>query len=241
MSCRDGIFYVMESFIRPSESKTDNERKRKWESDMWFENKREEANIRKKQAHIYDIVNSQYCFKHLPASCHATDVIEKPDSFSTVMPYYKHGSVEAYFPVNDIRVGASLLLQTLLALEPLHSRGVMHRDIKPENVLIKSKMPFGIVLADFGLSKEAIDEALTSFVGTPAFCAPEVPLQTSKVYGPKADIWSLGVVMLSFLCGLPPKPSLRRGQSTKDLCEWIDVLAKMLPGELDKSMIRTAQ
>jgi serine/threonine protein kinase len=60
------------------------------------------------------------------------------------------------------------------ALAYLHERDVMHRDLKPANILVKGGVP---KLADFG---EAIDvhkhrqRATNTYVGSPAFMAPEV-------------------------------------------------------------------
>ena len=47
------------------------------------------------------------------------------------------------------------LCQELQALQYLHSHSPLlaHRDIKPANILVRSRMPFVIKLADFGLAK----------------------------------------------------------------------------------------
>jgi len=41
----------------------------------------------------------------------------------------------------------------LVALEFMHSLGIMHRDIKPENIVLKDKKKLNsLALIDFGLS-----------------------------------------------------------------------------------------
>ncbi|KKY26892.1 putative calcium calmodulin-dependent protein kinase type iv [Phaeomoniella chlamydospora] len=109
--------------------------------------------------------------------------------------------------------------QMLRALDYLHgNHQVTHRDIKPANILITSRDPVCAKLSDFGLSKKG--QLLKTFAGSPLYCAPEVLLKgmasTIKKnvivpYTQKVDIWSLGVVLLEFTCGLPseiPQPNL---------------------------------
>ena len=56
MSSRDGLFYAMKKFFRPSEGKNKNKRKRMQDSDAWLENKRKEADIMRKSAHVSEPV-----------------------------------------------------------------------------------------------------------------------------------------------------------------------------------------
>ena len=161
------------------------------------------------------------------------NVIEEPDSFSIVMPLYKFGSLQDYRPTNEAY--ESLFLQILLVLDWLHSRGVVHRDIKPENFLIEEEEPLKVVVADFGLSKISIDDQLlTTFCGTLLYCAPEVFPGNSRGYGPKADMWSLGVMILNLLFGLPESPFLPPCHNHDDLREWVDDWSERIHAELQK-------
>jgi serine/threonine protein kinase len=61
-----------------------------------------------------------------------------------------------------------------------------------------------VKIADFGISKRAIEEltALRTLTGTPAFAAPEVlGFTQSDSYTNAVDIWSLGVIAFLILTG----------------------------------------
>ncbi|MCJ1246659.1 hypothetical protein MMC30_003868 [Trapelia coarctata] len=93
----------------------------------------------------------------------------------------------------------TVLCQSLDALRTIHEQGLTHRDIKPENILVQSRDPLHIKLADFGLAKATYD--LWTICGTRHYAAPEIFRGTA--YANAVDIWSLGVVILRYVHGLP--------------------------------------
>ncbi|KAM4521437.1 uncharacterized protein PAE49_001542 [Odontesthes bonariensis] len=95
--------------------------------------------------------------------------------------------------------------QILSAVEHLHKHGIVHRDLKIENFLLDEHNNIKIV--DFGLSNtlkaDSLSlELLSTQCGSPAYAAPE--LLAHRKYGPKVDVWSVGVSTFAMLTGTLP-------------------------------------
>ncbi|XP_032942562.1 serine/threonine-protein kinase PAK 3-like [Catharus ustulatus] len=121
-----------------------------------------------------------------------------------VMEYMNGGSLhdvimEARMVEEEIAVVSRECLQ---GLDFLHSKQVIHRDIKSHNILLG--LDGSVKLADFGLAAQLTAEQSKrrSAVGTTYWMAPEI--FTRKSYGPKVDIWSLGIVGFEMVEGAPP-------------------------------------
>lgn len=108
-------------------------------------------------------------------------------------------SKEVMFTEEDVKF---YLAELALALDHLHSLGVIYRDLKPENILLDEEGH--IKITDFGLSKEAIDhdKRAYSFCGTIEYMAPEVV--NRRGHTQSADWWSFGVLMFEMLTGSLP-------------------------------------
>ncbi|KAF8996279.1 Pkinase-domain-containing protein [Hymenopellis radicata] len=135
-----------------------------------------------------------------------------------------------YFSENLSR---HVILQVAQGIRYLHEeRGVVHRDIKPENLLfsripiIPSKQPVQrpydeekedegefipgvggggigrVKIADFGLSKVVWNEETMTPCGTVGYTAPEIV--KDERYSKSVDMWALGCVLYTLLCGFPP-------------------------------------
>ncbi|KAL1303633.1 hypothetical protein AAFC00_006993 [Neodothiora populina] len=106
--------------------------------------------------------------------------------------------------------------QVLEAVDYLHQNDVVHRDLKPENLLYLTKAEdSALVLADFGIAKhlDTPDGVLKTMAGSFGYAAPEVMLK--KGHSKPVDMWSLGVITYTLLCGYSPF----RSENLQDLIE----------------------
>ncbi|TGZ80627.1 Pkinase-domain-containing protein [Ascodesmis nigricans] len=157
-----------------------------------------------------------------------------------------------------------VITQVAEALRYLHEqKGIVHRDIKPENLLFypapfiptrnpKPRHPDDeqkedegefipgvgsggigkIKIADFGLSKVIWEDTTVTPCGTVGYTAPEIV--KDERYSKSVDMWALGCVLYTLLCGFPPfydesisvlTEKVARGQYTF-LSPWWDDISK---------------
>ena len=89
-------------------------------------------------------------------------------------------------------------------------------DLKPENLLYLTKdHDSQLVLADFGIAKmlDTPSEVLTTMAGSFGYAAPEVMMKQG--HGKPVDMWSLGVITYTLLCGYSPF----RSENLQDLID----------------------
>ncbi|MEI9952034.1 MAG: serine/threonine-protein kinase [Pseudomonadota bacterium] len=90
-------------------------------------------------------------------------------------------------------------------LETAHAAGILHRDLKPANIFLLESG--GVRLLDFGLARLKQSAPLTAagtVMGSPSFMAPEAWQGVSDLMDPRADVYSLGVILFRVLAGKLP-------------------------------------
>lgn len=144
------------------------------------------------------------------------------DHLNIFLEYVPGGSVQtmlnSYGALREPLI-RSFVRQIVTGLAYLHGRDIIHRDIKGANILVDNKG--GIKISDFGISKKieasnllsgpANNKNRPSLQGSVFWMAPEVVKQTS--YTRKADIWSLGCLVVEMMTGTHPFPDCSQLQA----------------------------
>jgi serine/threonine protein kinase len=103
----------------------------------------------------------------------------------------------------NVEEAIDVVAQACRGLDYAHRNGVVHRDVKPGNLLVADTA--AVKLADFGIARATDQSSITqvgSVLGTAAYLAPEQA--RGEEAGPRADIYSLGVVTYQLLSGRLP-------------------------------------
>jgi len=96
----------------------------------------------------------------------------------------------------------TIFKQIVSALDYIHKKFIVHRDIKPENIICVDGIP---KIIDFGLAK-VLPPRLSKTgtrCGTIDYIAPEIA-NIGKLYDFSVDIWSVGTLLYTMLCGRFP-------------------------------------
>lgn len=106
----------------------------------------------------------------------------------------------------DINFVRRVLVEILDALSYVHKKQIFHRDLKPDNIMLTYKGD-NVKIIDFGLATADDLPDNLKRAGTPKYAAPEL---NNKAYSAdqRADIYSLGMIMLEWLAGAPDRRKL---------------------------------
>lgn len=119
-----------------------------------------------------------------------------------LLEYAPHGSLETMMvgAVEPALVRA-VLTEVVTALRYFHDNGLFHRDLKPANVLVRSRDPLDLVLADFGITRPVDGHHVTRLQATWLYAAPEV---LQEQIGRPVDYWAIGMMVFEWLNGAHP-------------------------------------
>lgn len=144
--------------------------------------------------------------------------VSEANKLNIFLEYVPGGSVatmlKTYGPLQEPLI-RKFVREILNGLSYLHGKDIIHRDIKGANVLVDNMG--NIKISDFGISKKVDTHLLSnashrpSLQGSVFWMAPEVVKQTS--YTRKADIWSLGCLIVEMFTGSHPYPDCSQLQA----------------------------
>ena len=120
------------------------------------------------------------------------------------MDYFKKGLL-FYYSKKKLkeRLAKVIFKKLLIGIQFLHDNGICHLDLKPENIILDKT--FWPIILDFGFARKYKDEKenkilLKGNMGTDYYKCPEI-WEKVEFYGDKADIFSLGVLLLNMVTG----------------------------------------
>ncbi|TXG88296.1 MAG: bifunctional protein-serine/threonine kinase/phosphatase [Rhodocyclaceae bacterium] len=143
---------------------------------------------------------------HVLKPCHQI----RPRNYLYVVTEYIEGQTLAQWmidnPKPDLASVRAIVGQIAKGLQAFHRLEMVHQDLKPDNIMIDTTGTVKII--DFGATRvaglEEIDSPITqiNLLGTEQYAAPEYFLGESG--SPRADLFSLGVIVYQMLSGKLP-------------------------------------
>ena len=166
--------------------------------------------IRKDQIISEDIVDNILLEKQI-LSCSKNEFIlnlsfffQTKERLYFVTPYMPGGDLYNLLMKKrylDEKIVKILAAQIAIALEYLHSQGIIYRDLKPENILIGEDGY--IKLCDFGASVHVFkNNKEYVFSGSPLYASPE--MINYNGHSIVSDWWSFGILIYELLYGITP-------------------------------------
>lgn len=179
---------------------------------------------------------------------------------STLLEEIQTCRTKTKLPNDSAAATWSLFGQILEGFAHLHANGIIHRDVKPSNIFVHDHV---VKIGDLGLATTTTtrsqnkscsngngadnnapggNSSKSNNIGTYLYVAPEV--RSSKYYDEKADIFSLGIVLVemfsSFATGMERAKVLEDLRRDKFPCEWTSSTHHLTALDLAKRMLLQA-
>lgn len=135
---------------------------------------------------------------------------------------YNHGKLNE-------KLAQKMFAQLVSGVSYLHSKGVAHRDLKLENLLLDSNQ--SIQISDFGFANQfkaerGMSRMMKTACGSPCYAAPEVVNSHRDYDGRKADVWSVGVILFTYLAGYLPFDDDPQNPDSEDVQKLYQYIAR---------------
>lgn len=125
-----------------------------------------------------------------------------PTEYTLNGEHHQHQPNEVENQKTNTKFIKKIFRQLVDAIGYCHSKNFVHRDLKLENILLTDEGDVKVI--DFGFTREySKNSLLSTYCGSVAYAAPEM-IAGTKYSGPAVDIWSLGVILFTLVCGYLP-------------------------------------
>ena len=159
--------------------------------------------------------------------CKCYTIFQEENFLFFIMEFMNNGDLLTFYKANKALQKQipedkmwDIFFKSISGLKYIHEKGLIHRDIKLENLFLDDN--FNIKIGDFNVSATIDSQAAQNFaddmqqldnmvsgqtvVGTAGYMAPEVKRneRVTYVYGPKADVYSMGISFFELCYGDKP-------------------------------------
>ena len=150
-------------------------------------------------------------------------------------------------PLSDDHI-QFFIYQILIGLKYMHSANIIHRDLvisselnqKPKNLLVNSNCDlkicdFGLARAVFPQNQQTNNKAMTDYVTTRWYRAPELLLAWDEHFA-SVDVWSVGCILAELLKRKPIFAGTDSTISSKVAKNQIDIIIEMMGSPKDEDI-----
>ena len=167
--------------------------------------------------------------------CKCYTIFQEENFLFFIMEFMNNGDLLTFYKANKALQKQipedkmwDIFYKSISGLKYIHEKGLIHRDIKLENLFLDDN--FNIKIGDFNVSATIDSQAAQNFaddqgelenmvssqtvVGTAGYMAPEVKRneKMDSMYGPKADVFSMGVSFFELCYGDKPYQRVNKNQ-----------------------------